>query len=798
MNKFARPTEEDYLIVAEVVEEMAGNALQPLSVPSAKAPPVVSVPVETSYEQADRRRVTYFRGRQEQLNRIDEYFSNAAADERRVLILQGMGGQGKSQIALKCCRQWPSRYAETFWLNASSEAMAVQSLERVAAEIGQPLTGIDDARERIRLVVRALARRTERWFMVLDNYDDPDHFTTIEQFIPSCGLGDILITTRRGLEGLGQVLIVPPMTQQEGTELLLRDHPTTEIEAHQESCSKIVQRLGGLPLALDQAAAFIRYKQLRLNQLDEFLTLYEAQREQVLRHTPQRFWKYVTVQVDGKEEENRAISAFTTWEMSFQQLEEDEERRRDIEHFFTVSAFLQPDHIGESLFRHYWEWRRPAPAWMRIFSHEDFNRNECHQSPSPEGVSNSDLEGHPVALSESGSSAAGCETPMSSQLSWNAELFWDLISKAYDLSLLDSIADGASLDGSRFSLHPVICDWLQLRVGEESRHEFVCEAVEMVVDSVVQMKGYVNHSLQARMILLGHVDTCVENNQRFSPNSRQLGQELSTCEVAGWFASFYEDQGRYRVAEGLYRQAYDTRRKTIGIEDASTLLSMNNLANLLTAQGKYVEAEEIHRETLTLKRKVRGEEHPSTLTSMNNLACTLRDQGKYGEAEEMYRETLKLKKKILGEGHPSTLTSTNSLATLLSDQGKYEEAEEIHREELQLSRKILGEEHPSTLISMNNLATTLSDQEKDEEAEEIYRETLKLKGKVLGDEHPDTLTSVHNLACLLAERSRFVEAIILYERAVAGRQRVLGTDHPRTRESVEDYSSMRNSRVDEN
>ncbi|KAK5276480.1 hypothetical protein LTR40_011564 [Exophiala xenobiotica] len=186
MNKFARPTEEDYLIVAEVVEEMAGNALQPLSVPSAKAPPVVSVPVETSYEQADRRRVTYFRGRQEQLNRIDECFSNAAADERRVLILQGMGGQGKSQIALKCCRQWPSRYAETFWLNASSEAMAVQSLERVAAEIGQPLTGIDDARERIRLVVRALARRTERWFMVLDNYDDPDHFKTIEQFIPSC------------------------------------------------------------------------------------------------------------------------------------------------------------------------------------------------------------------------------------------------------------------------------------------------------------------------------------------------------------------------------------------------------------------------------------------------------------------------------------------------------------------------------------------------------------------------------------------------------------------------------------
>nr|KAK5442892.1 hypothetical protein LTR18_005569 [Exophiala xenobiotica] len=834
MNKFARPKEEDYLIVADVVEKMAGNALQPLSVPSAKAPPVVSVPVETSYEQADRRRVTYFRGRQEQLNRIDEYFSNAAADERRVLILQGMGGQGKTQIALKCCRQWSSRYAETFWLNASSEAMAVQSLERVAAEIGQPLTGIDDARTKIRLVVDALSQRAERWFMVLDNYDDPDQFATIEQFIPSDGLGDILITTRsRGLEALGKVLIVPPMTQQEGTELLLRDHPTTEVEFHKESCSKIVKRLGGLPLALDQAAAFIRYKQLRLDQLDEFLTLYDAQRKQVLQHTP-RFWKYGTLQVDGKEEDNPAICAFTTWEMSFQQLEEDEARRRDIEHFFTVSAFLQPDHIGESLFRHHWDNWESAPAWMRIFSHEDFDRNECHQSPNLEGVCNSDLEGHPVALSESGSSAAGCETPMLSQIPWNADLFWDLISKAYDLSLLDSIADGASVDGSRFSLHPVICDWLQFRVGEESNHEFVCEAIEMVADSVRPMVRGVNHSLQARMILLGHVDTCIENYRRFSPNSRQLGQELSTCDVAGWFASFYRDQGRYRVGEGLCRQAYDTRRKTIGIEHASTLTIMNNLANLLIHQGKYGEAEEIHRETLTLKRKVLGEEHPKTLASMNNLASTLRDQGKYGEAEEVHRETLKLTRKVLGEEHPSTLTSTNNLAGMLHYQEKYEEAEEIYRETLKLSRKVLGEEHPSTLTRMNNLAITLRYQEKYEKAEEIHRETLKLSRKVLGEEHPSTLTSInnlaitlryqgryeeaevinretlklrrkvlgeehpstltslHNLAYLLALRSRFVEATILYERAVAGFQRVLGTDHPTTRECVEGYSSMRN------
>ncbi|KAK5399992.1 hypothetical protein LTR06_011358 [Exophiala xenobiotica] len=119
---------------------------------------------------------------------------------------RGMGGQGKSQIAPEFCRQWRTRYAEIFWLNASSETTAVQSLERVAAEIGQPTTGVEDARTRIRLLVHALGRRCERRLMMLDNYDDPDQVATIEHSIPSYGLGDILITTsqqRAGRTGTG-------------------------------------------------------------------------------------------------------------------------------------------------------------------------------------------------------------------------------------------------------------------------------------------------------------------------------------------------------------------------------------------------------------------------------------------------------------------------------------------------------------------------------------------------------------------------------------------------------------------
>ena len=150
----------------------------------------IPIPIETAYEQSIRRRVKYFRGRQiqldqVQLDQIQKYFAEDKVEEPRVIILQAMGGQGKSQIALEYCRRSRSIYSHVFWINASSEVVATQSMQQVAVEIGQTLTGIGDSRTKIRLVVSALAQRCERWLLVLDNYDDPNRFSTISQFIPT-------------------------------------------------------------------------------------------------------------------------------------------------------------------------------------------------------------------------------------------------------------------------------------------------------------------------------------------------------------------------------------------------------------------------------------------------------------------------------------------------------------------------------------------------------------------------------------------------------------------------------------
>ena len=127
------------------------------------------------------------------------------------------------------------------------------------------------------------------------------------------GHGDVLVTSRsRDLDRLGSLLEIPSLTTDEGVKLLLRRHRGQDVEKYVVEASRIVARLGGLALAIDQAAAYIGYMRIPLDQLADFLITYEEQRGKILQYTPAHFWEYETMQIHGEAEKNKALSAFTT------------------------------------------------------------------------------------------------------------------------------------------------------------------------------------------------------------------------------------------------------------------------------------------------------------------------------------------------------------------------------------------------------------------------------------------------------------------------------------------------------
>ena len=648
------------------------------------------------------------------------------------------------------------------------------------------------------------------------------------------------------------------MDVDEGISLLLRGHSDQDIKPHLKIASKIVDRLGGLPLAIDQAAAYIRYQRLPLHQLDTFLKIYDVRRAEILSHIPLHFWEYGTMQIHGEEEQKKALNAFTTWELSLEQLKTGNTLfSNEMTHFLTLSAFFNPTRIEEWLFRHYsdrYHCIEECAVWQLLFSAPDEESIDGSHDGSRQGrddksyqgsenksyqgsddyshdgsVDASNLESnnkiedenyddhYDGTLSDHASDASS--VGLECECRWDSVKFWDMLSRFYDLSLVQSLE--LHSDSATFSLHPLIRDWLQFR-EEDSRRSMVIESVAVVVASV-ELNESQPMSLEKRNSLLAHIDACVMGDEQFTEEQHQLGHDIQNCGNARSLAHFYIEQGFDEAAEKLLPRIYATQIGSLGMEHVDTLDTMSLYATLLFNRGKYIEAERIECQIVQVQTRLLGEEHESTLDSLEclalisqrqykyneaeniqrqllqihekksgkrnlytiecstDLAETLRLQGKSGEAEEMQRETLHLSESLLGTQHRNTIRIMFWLSVTLKDQQKYEEAEKLGREVLQLRETLSGKQHPNTLLAMHNLAKTLFHRGKTEEAVNLCRDVLELRGKVLGKSHPYTLNNMHDLAWMLShDESSLDEAEQLCRQVLVLMKEVLGREHPHT------------------
>jgi hypothetical protein len=555
----------------------------------------------------------------------------------RILVLHALGGQGKSQIALKFCKLARTTYQGIFWVNASSERAAIQSFVVFAQEIDRTVTtALSDDEDRVRFVLRNLEQWSERWMLVFDNYDDPESFPDILRFIPSgicsqnpsqsstnspVGHGDVLITTRhQSLEQLGTVIEVPPMPTDEAVKLLLHGYSETNVDPYKPQASEIIIRLGALALAIDQAASYIQYIQLPIQRLGEFLPTYEAQRAKILQHTREHFWEYGAIRVVDKAERPQAISAFTTWEMSFQQLYRNDDRRREAAaHFLTLSAFLGPTNISESLFRYHWQLEHPQ--WMNVFEASTDTDSDNGISSSDEELLEGELESSPSDSTTLQEGICQPGTSETSELRWDADRFWHLINQAYSLSLLQNISRGADQEDATLAMHPLIRDWLQLREKPRRRQTYTREGMDLVASSI-KVYEIIETTANLKNSLLLHLNASLRNDQQFFRNGHNLGQEVASCTTATLFLSFCRTMGHFPVSETLATIVMNTTTKSLGKEHSNTLTSMANLASTYGDQGRWKEAEELKVQVMETSLRVLGQEHPDTLINMNNLAST--------------------------------------------------------------------------------------------------------------------------------------------------------------------------------
>ena len=552
-----------------------------------------------------------------------------------------------------------------------------------------------------------------------------------------------LLTTRNKKLGVkftaaGGVITIPKMNVSESKRLLVGK---LEEDDHDDNALiELVETLENLPLALVQAAAFIRENS---QSIGEYLQTYRGSDSSKTKLLSQDF-------ADIERHPDSKNPVAVTWAISFEQIRKNDHRAAEL---LSLMSVLDRQAIPKSLL---------TPEMEEVELERALGTLKAFSLITPEHSRQAFNLHRLVYLATR------------NWMNRNGEL------DSWTRKALVLLSDRFPF--AKFENQEIWMPYLpHARIVLNSNH---LPASENIAQATLLYK--VSNALQQK----GDYDSAETMAQKsFDLRKEVLGKNhVDTLRSLSSIRSVLWRQGKNEKADKVFRQALNDFEEILGKEDLDTLACLSRLALVLTDQGKYEEAEDLHRQALSDYEKTLGIENHHTLVSVSHLARVLHYQGKYEAAKKLDRRALSAQEKILGKKHPHTLVSVNNLAVVLHKQGNNEAAEKLYRRALSAQEKILGKKHSHTLVSVNNLAAVLHKQGNNEAAEKLYRRALRDSEKVLGKEHPLTLTSVNNLARVLREQGQVEEALILYQRALSGREKRLGKEHPKTFESICDLA----------
>ncbi|KAH8834423.1 hypothetical protein DL96DRAFT_493763 [Flagelloscypha sp. PMI_526] len=731
----------------------------------------------------------HFTGRRCELKKLDQYFSSDSKSAScRVGVLYGIGGGGKSQMGLEFVKQSQGRFADVFFVDASDKFTLENDLKTISIGVSDRPT-VEDA-------LHLLQTTKEEWLLFLDNADDPS--LNLRPYI-MWPHGNVLITTRNPeirTHAPDCDIWVDKLELDDAVELLQRGLGTEKTSETYKTASEIVQKLGCLALAVNQARGFLAQN---ICTLSEYLPIYMRNRKTLLDNK--------SIQTTDDYEH----TVYTTWTISFNKLSS------PAVDLLELLCFMHHENIPSRIFEDAWN----------VYETQD-------------------KDAIPIRLSTFLSSFQAVDS------TWDILRFRMLVKEILSFSLIEF-----NTNSHTFSVHPLVQQWAQsqCRHPQETIHSTQtllslatprrdskddrmmtlsllphlrasaqtgldvhftllhylgviydrggmfreCAAVREQEKSKMQEKFGPDHpktlismsNLAFTYSHLGqHRDALKLQEQVLALWTRILGEEdPSTLTGMSNLARTYSHLGQHKDALKLEEQVLALWTRILGEEDPSTLASMNNLASTYSDLGQHKDALRLEEQVLALRTRILGEEHPTTLTSMNNLASTYSDLGQHKDALKLEEQVLGLRTRILGEEHPSTLTSISTLASTYSHLGQHKDALKLKEQVLALETRILGEEHPTTLTSMNSLASTYSDLGQHKDALKLKEQVLALRKRILGDEHPDTLTSMSNLAGTYSHLGQHKDALKLKEQVLVLRTRILGEEHPSTLTSMNNLAS---------
>jgi transcriptional regulator with XRE-family HTH domain len=588
-----------------------------------------------------------FTGREGLLAAVREQLQSRQAAV--VQALYGMGGVGKTQLAVEYAHRFAGNYDLAWWINAEQSGL----IGNQVASLGQGLGCIPPGAgsEAVRAAVLAELRQHARWLLIFDNATGP---AEVMAWLPGAG-GHVLITSReRGWDEVATPVEVDVLTRAESVEILR--HRVPGIPG--ADADRLAAALGDLPLAIAQAAGFVAGT---ATSADQYLRLLQTRAGQLLDRA-----------VPGTYPQSLAAATAVT----AAQLAAHDPAAVELA---SLCAFLAPEPVPEEIFTGAGgllpgglaEQAADPMAWRQTLAHlagqslarVDHRGLQMHRLT--QAILRDQLSPDRAAATRRcaeailAASDPGDPTNPETWARW-AQLMPHVL--AADLAATDNPA--------LRELVRRVC-WYLIERGDARTP-----------------RDLVSHLYQQWRDRLG------EDHEH-------------TLMAAHYLAWALLELGRYAESRDLNAETLERRRRVLGDDDPDTLNSAHNLAVVLRELGEVQAARDLDHDNLARQRRVLGQDHPGVLRSASSLAADLRELGQLQAARNLDEDTLERRRRILGQDHPDTLYSAYNLAADLRELGQLQAARNLDEDTLERRRRVLGQDHPDTLRSAYNLAAEL-------------------------------------------------------------------------------------------
>ncbi|WP_425245565.1 FxSxx-COOH system tetratricopeptide repeat protein [Streptomyces sp. NEAU-NA10] len=672
-----------------------------------------------------------FTGRSALLERLRNGLGRSASGGSPApYALYGLGGVGKTQIALEYVHRFAADYDLVWWIPSEQNELIVSSLAELARKLG--LRAGDDAAQVAQEVCDHLRQSssTLRWLLVFDNADEPQE---VKRHFPG-GAGHVLVTSRNHSwlqHGEVQALEIDPFLREESVEHLLRR--AADLTA--EDADRVAAAVGDLPLALDQAGAWLAETG---TPVDTYLAELEEQAERVLSLS---------------QPANYPEPVGATWNVSIERLKE---RSPAAVRLLQLCAFFAAEPISMNLLY--------GDEMTSVLAREDPALQEKMV------LGRVIREIGRFALAKVDRATKSIQVHRLVQAVIRSQLAPQEQEEAQHV--VHRILAGARPPGEEPIDDPenqptFAAIWPHLEASEAS----ICDEPQtrqLLIDRVRYL--WKRGDLNAALSFADGLRTLWERQLAVSRDKipaleKKEKKEREEREARAGNGESAQRAQRSRPAEGTAGERDPRAPRTLAEERRyatelqTQLLHLRfHIANVLRSLGKYVEAEQLGSDTLAQQRALLLPGHPHILMTASGLATDLGSIGRFDEALEMATEAYNGFKESFGEDHPRTLSANNNRAVCLRLLGRYTEARDVDQEIYDRRRNDLGAEHPHTLISVTNLGRDLRETGEYETSISLLSSSYEAYLGLFGQVYPETLRTAKSLAVSLRKAGRVDEA----------------------------------------